>query len=185
MRCPLEGGAAVLTLALMSGQALAEPSRFELEPKLGYAGTFNTGLSPYGFFVGLGVRARPVSGLWIATSLSSYLGTRAAADGPGVTYRAQNRAYALAFDTSFRFALGRGWSFEPGVEVGAAFILGSTYVTPTRIEDHYLAGNVGPIVRLGVRLGRFALGVEGAALFVPSYVAAPIVRGSAFAILPF
>ena len=178
------GSAAVLAALLASRTAHSAPPRFELEPKLGYAGASTTGLAPYGAFVGLGVRARPVAQLWLSTSLFSYAGASAAGDGPGVSYRAHDRAYDLAFDATWRFDAAT-WFIEPGVEVGAAWILGSTYVTPAQLSDRYVVANVGPVLRIAVRVGRFALGAEGAALFVPLNTAAPILRAGAIAVLPF
>ena len=176
--------AAALSTLLASGRASAEPPRFELEPKVGYAAPFTTGLSPYGAFVGLGVRARAVAHLWLSTSLFSFAGASAAADGDGVAYRAHDRSYGLAFDATWRFDVGPCF-LEPGAEVGAAWVLGSTYVTPAQISDRYVAGNVGPVLRAAVRVGRLALGVEVAALYVPSSVAAPVARAGAIAVLPF
>ena len=178
------GSAAMLATLLASRTAYSAPPRFELEPKLGYAGTFTTGLSPYGAFVGLGVRARPVAHLWLGTSLVSYAGASAAADGPGVSYRAHDRAYDAAFDATWRFDAER-WFIEPGVEVGAAWVLGSTYVTPAQLSDRYVVGNVGPVLRFAVRVGPLAFGAEAASLVVPSSIAAPILRAGAIALLPF
>lgn len=177
-------GVTCFAIALSSQRAVAAPKHFELEPTVGYAGTFTTGLSPYRAFVGLGVRANPAARLWLSGSLFAYAGASAAADGPGVTYRARDRAYAAEFDACFRFQFKR-WLFEPGAALGAAWILGETYVTPTRIRDRYWVATVGPLVRLAVRVGPAAWGVEGAALYVPSYAAAPIVRAGALVFLPF
>ena len=184
MKRKLRWGVAFLLIALLSRSAVAAPRRFELEPTVGYAGTFTTGLSPYRAFVGLGVRANPAARLWLSSSFSSYVGSGAAADGPGVTYRARDRAYAAEFDAAWRFQFGR-WLFEPGAALGVAWILGATYVTPMRIRDRYLAANLGPMLRLAVRVGTVAWGVEGTALYVPSYTAAPIVRAGALVLLPF
>ncbi len=166
-----------------STHALAAP-RFELAPQVGYAGTFTTGLSPYRTFVALGARARPVAALWLGTSLFAFVGSRAAGDGPNLAYRAHDRAYALAFDATWRFDAGR-LELEPGAEVGAAWILGSTYVTPREVTDRYVAANVGPVFRLAWRAGSLGLGAEVAGLFVPSYVAAPIVRAGVLVVVPF
>jgi hypothetical protein len=174
----------VLSTLLMSQHAWSAESRFELAPRLGYAGTFTTGLSPYGAFVALGVGARPIRHLWVATSVFSYGGASAAGDGPDITYRAHDRAYALALDATWRFDVGPLF-IEPGAEVGAAWILGSTYVTPAQVTDRYVVGNVGLTLRLAVHVGHFAYGVEGAGLFVPSTVAAPVLRGAAFVLVPF
>jgi hypothetical protein len=177
-------GAAFVVAALLSRSAFSAPKRFELAPILGYAGTFTTGLSPYGGFVGLGLRANPYARVWLSGSWFCYAGSSAAGDGPGVSYRARDRAYAAAFDATWRINVGT-WLIEPGAELGAAWILGATYVSPARIRDRYLAGNVGPLVRVAFRVGPVALGVEAAALYVPSYVAAPLVRGGALALVPF
>lgn len=173
-----------LAALLVSGRAWGAPSRFELEPKLGYAAAFTTGLSPYGPFVGLGLGARLIGHLWLRTSVSSHVGSSAAANGPNVVYRAHDRAHALALDASWRFDAGPLF-IEPGIEVGALWVLGSTYVTPTQVSDHYVIGDLGLVLRVGVRVGRLAIGVEGAGLFVPSAVAAPVVRGAAWVALPF
>jgi hypothetical protein len=177
-------GAAFFVTALLSRKSGAAPKRFELEPTLGYAATFTTGLSPYAAFVGLGLHTKLGASLWLSGSLFSYGGSSVAADGPGVSYRSRCRAYSAELDATWRVEWGR-WLFEPGAELGAAWLLGATYVTPTRIEDGYLAANVGPLVRLGLRVGSVAWGVEGAALYVPSYAAAPVVRAGALALLPF
>jgi len=50
----------VFATLLVSQRAWSAPPRFELEPKVGYAGVFTTGLSPYGPFVALGVGVRPI-----------------------------------------------------------------------------------------------------------------------------
>ncbi len=176
--------AVVLAGWFWSQNSLAAPNHFELEPTFGYAATFTTGLSPYRGFVGLGVRTNPTARLWLSGSFFSYSGSRAAADGPGITYRARDRAYAGEFDVALRFQFGR-LLFEPGTAVGAAWIWGGTYVTPTDIRDRYWAANLGPVLRIAVRSGSITWGVEGAALYVPSYVAAPIVRAGALSLLPF
>lgn len=173
-----------LATLMVSASAWSAPSRFELEPKVGYAGAFTTGLSPYGEFVALGLGARPLGHLWVKASVFSYVGSSAAGDGPNIVYHASDHAYALALDLTWRFNAGPLF-IEPGVEAGGAWILGRTYVTPTQISDHYVVGNVGLVLRLAVRVRKFALGVEGAGLFVPSVVAAPVVRGAAFVVLPF
>lgn len=176
--------AVVLAVWFWSPDLVAAPKRFELEPTFGYAGTVTTGLSPYRGFVGLGVRTNPAARLWLSGSFFSYSGSSAAADGPGVTYRARDRAYAAEFDVALRFQFGR-WLFEPGAALGAAWIFGATYVTPTGIRDRYWAVNTGPVLRIAVRSGSMTWGVEGAALYVPSYVAAPIFRAGALALVPF
>jgi hypothetical protein len=181
---PAWSSAAVLATLLGSRAARSAPPRFELEPQLGYASALTTGLSPYGAFVGLGARARPVCHLWLGTSLFSYAGASAAGDGPGVAYRSRDRAYGLEFVATWRFDAAR-WFIEPGVEAGAAWILGSTYVTPVQLSDGYVVGNVGLVLRIAWRVGRLALGAEGAAHFVPSNATAPIMRAGAIAAIPF
>ena len=178
--------AALSSIALVlsvSSSGLAAPPGLALEPKVGYAHALTTGLSPYGAFVGLGVRALALEHLWLGTSVTSYSGSRAAGDGAFVTYRARDRAYDLRFDAGWRFARSR-WSLEPGIEVGAAWIVGSTYVTPARITDRYVAGNVGPVLRTTWRVARIAVGLEAAGLYVPSSAAAPILRVGMFVVLP-
>ena len=134
--------------------------------------------------VGLGVRGRPAGGLWLGTTAISYVGASAAADGPSIVYRSRQRAYAIAFDASGRFTL-RSFFLEPGAEVGAAWIHGATSVTPAQLRDDYVAGNFGPVLRLGLRRRQLAFAIEGAALYVPTTVAAPIIRGSAIVGLTF
>lgn len=180
----IRAGATALATLLVSRSGFAAPPRFELEPKVGYADPLTTGLSPYGVFVGLGLRARPVAHLWLSTSLFSYAGETAAGDGPDVTYRARDRAYAVAFDATWRFDVGPLF-IEPGAEVGASWIFGSTYVTPAQVSDGHVAGNFGPVLRVAVGIRGVALGAEGAALFVPSTVAAPVMRAAAIAVLSF
>ena len=174
----------VLAAWFWSRASVAAPKRFELEPTLGYAATFTTGLSPYRGFVGLAVRTNPTARLWLSGSCFSYSGSSARADGRGVTYRAHDRAYATELDVAWRFQFG-GWLFEPGAALGAAWILGATFVTPTGIRDRYWAATLGPVLRVAVRSGSITWGVEAAALYVPSSVAAPIARAGAFATLPF
>jgi hypothetical protein len=177
-------GAGAFALSVFcASPAFSAPRRLELAPTIGYTATFTTGLSPYGAFVGLGLHENPWARVWLGGALHSYLGSSAAGDGPQISYRARDRAYGLACSAAWRFGTQR-WSIEPGAEFGANWILGGTYVTPMRLRDRYLAGNVGPLLRLGLHLGSFGLGVEGAALYVPSYIAAPLLRVGAVALLP-
>ena len=176
---------ALPTIALgltLSPNALPAP-RFALEPRVGYAHAMTTGLSPYGAFAGLGLRVLTIEHLWLSTSVNSYVGSRAAGDGPSLTYRARDRAYDGCLDATWRFEVSR-WAIEPGVEVGAAWIVGYTYVTPARITDSYVAGNVGPVLRSSWALAGSVVGMEAAALYVPSNPAAPILRGGVFVALP-
>ena len=175
--------AATIALVLSASPARAAPARLGLEPKLGYAHALTTGLSPYSVFVGLGVRGRALGSLWLGTSVTAYSGGRAWADGPEVSYRARDRAYDLRLDATWRFALSR-WSVELGAEAAAAWIIGSTYVTPVRIADRHLAGSFGPLFRSSWRTASVEVGIEAAALYVPSSVAAPILRGGLFVVLP-
>ena len=175
--------AATIALVLSASPASAAPARLALEPKAGYAHALTTGLSPYGAFVGLGARARVLGPLWLGTSVTAYSGGRARADGPDVSYRARDRAYDLRLDATWRFALSR-WYVEPGAEAGAAWVMGSTYVTPVRITDRHVTGSFGPLLRSAWRTASIEVGIEGAALYVPSSVAAPILRGGVFVVLP-
>jgi len=47
---------------------------------VGYASALTTGISPYGLFVGLGLRARPIGHLWVHTAAFSYGGGSEAGD---------------------------------------------------------------------------------------------------------
>ncbi len=183
--------AAALAISLAARTARAAPpgsapgpAHLELEPQVGYAAALTTGISPYGLFVGLGLRARPIGHLWVHTAAFSYGGGSEAGDGPTVTYRSRERAYAMALGASWRFAPGR-FFVEPGVEVGAAWIRGFTSVTPAELRDEHVAGNVGPVLRLGVRLSGLALGIEGAGLYVPVTAAAPVLRAAAIVAISF
>lgn len=160
------------------------PPRFALDASVGYAAPFTTGLSPYGAFASVGARVRVVRRLWVSVAAWVFVGSRASGDGTGVSYHAHNRAVALSLDATWRFEVGRV-SIEPGMEFGAALITGSTEVQSRVATDRYVHGNLGPVVRLAVRVRRWAFGVEGAALFVPAYVAAPILRAGAVAELSF